>query len=420
MSDMKLAVTRASLQRGLAFLTLSLIIFGCSTFDYRADKAQELIRNNKLDDVIKEFKEKAWKDSDDRLVYLFDYGMAAQIARNYEESTKALLIADQLSEVKDYHSVSRITGSLLLNEGMVQYKGDDYEKILVNAILAVNFLMQNQHDAALVETRKLNQKLYNYKYEAKKDYEQNPFAYYLAAMIWEADRKWDDAYIDYKKFQELLPNFPYINQDLYRTASLSQRTEDLKLLKKVYSEAESRKQWKDKNYGEIVLIYQQGWSPRKRPDPSSPRLPKLFPVKSRTTRAKMSIEGLGEERSQLVYSVQDTAMKTLGDQYAALAAKRLAGLVSKAVVADQVRQKNSALGDLAWIGMNILDRADTRQWSTLPETFQVARIWAKEGVHKVKVEGLNDAGAAAGEEMAPVEVFVKAGKKVFINWRSVR
>jgi hypothetical protein len=95
-------------------------------------------------------------------------------------------------------------------------------------------------------------------------------------------------------------------------------------------------------------------------------------------------------------------------------------LVSKAVVADQVRQKNSALGDLAWIGMNILDRADTRQWSTLPETFQVARIWAKEGVHKVKVEGLNDAGAAAGEEMAPVEVFVKAGKKVFINWRSVR
>jgi hypothetical protein len=134
----------------------------------------------------------------------------------------------------------------------------------------------------------------------------------------------------------------------------------------------------------------------------------------------MSIEGVGEERSRLVYSVQDTAMKTLGDQYAALAAKRVAGLVSKAVVADQVRQKNSALGDLAWIGMNILDRADTRQWSTLPETFQVARIWVKEGVHKVKVEGLNDAGVAGGEEMAPVEVFVKGGNKVFINWRSVR
>ncbi|MCB0385830.1 MAG: hypothetical protein KDD43_10595, partial [Bdellovibrionales bacterium] len=87
---------------------------------------------------------------------------------------------------------------------------------------------------------------------------------------------------------------------------------------------------------------------------------------------------------------------------------------------DQLRQKNETLGQLAWIGMNLADRADTRQWSTLPETFQIARMYLPAGTYKVRVEGLTDNGKKSGEEMAPVEIKVKPGKKTFMTWRSVR
>ncbi|MCB0366082.1 MAG: hypothetical protein H6624_17860 [Bdellovibrionaceae bacterium] len=413
-------VAWASVGIALAFVISTGLLVGCATFDRQADHARSLIRNRKADQVIAGYKEKAWKESDDQLVYLFDYGTAAHISGQYEESNRALLLADKLSEVKDYHSLSRITGSLLLNEGMVQYKGDDYEKVLVNAVLALNFLMLNEHDSALVETRKLNQKLYHYKFDAKRDYEQNPFAYYLAAMIWESDRKYDDAYIDYKKVYELFPQYAPIKEDLIRLSTLSQRPDELSKWKKQFPDVKFKNEWKDKKHGELVLIYQQGWGPRKRPDPASPRMPKLYPIYSHTDQANLVVEGVGEKKSEFLYSVEATAIKTLADQYAGLAAKRVAGIATKAVVADQLRQKNETLGQLAWIGMNLADRADTRQWSTLPETFQIARMYLPAGTYRVRVEGLTDSGKKSGEDMEAVELTVKAGKKAFMTWRSVR
>jgi len=417
--------TQATKRRVLIVLLSIIIILAglissCASFDYKADQARILIKTHKEDQVLQKYKEKAWKNSDNQLVYLLDYGTTAHIAGQYKESNRALLLADELSEVKDYHSLSRITGSLVFNEGMVQYKGDDYEKVLLNAVLALNFLMLGEHESALVETRKLNQKLYNYKFEAKRNYEQNPFAYYLAAMIWESDHKYDDAYIDYKKTYELLPEYIPLKEDLIRLSILAQRPDELRKWQKQFPNIKPKVQWKDKLYGELVLIYQQGWGPRKRPDPQSPRIPKLYPIYSYTKQAKLIVDGAGQINSQLLYSVETTAIKTLKDQYASLVAKRAAGIATKAVIFDQVRQKNEALGLLSWVGMNLTDRADTRQWSTLPKTFQIARIWLRSGTYKVRVQGLTGNGKNSGEDMAPRKVTIRPGKKTFITWRSVK
>src|SRR5206468_2675115 len=109
----------------------------------------------------------------------------------------------------------------------------------------------------------------------------------------------------------------------------------------------------------------------------------------------------------------------LDDLYAELIAKRAAGIAAKAVLADQIRQKNKLLGDLAWIGMNIADRADLRQWSSLPATFQIAKVRLKPGRYKVRVVGLNRADGESGEQLAWTEFEVKARQKTFLNWRSV-
>ncbi|MCB0356853.1 MAG: hypothetical protein KDD40_07590 [Bdellovibrionales bacterium] len=403
--------------RLLIAVVLGSWVAACATFDFQANQSRKYIRENNPDQVLSQLKERAWKESDDQLVYLFDYGMAAQIAGKYEESNRALLLADQLSEVKDYHSLSRISGSLLLNEGMVQYKGEDYEKVILNAILALNFLMLNDHDAALVETRKLNQKLYKYKFEAKKDYEQNPFAYYLAAMIWESDRKWDDAYISFEKTYKLNPDIPYLKEDLIRAAINARRYDTAKEWEQRFK-IKAKPAWQNKKQGEIVLIHLQGWGPRKRPNPRWHRIPVLRPVPSYTKGAQLEVVGVGKENSQKVYDLEKVAIKTLDDQYAPLIAKRIAAVAAKEVLADQVRQKNEALGAILGFALQATDRADLRQWSTLPESLQIAKMRVPPGTYKVRARGLNAAEEPNDESMPEVEVVVKPGRKTFIAFRT--
>lgn len=396
---------------------LCLAVSGCASYQSKLGDFRSSLRGGEPDKAASRIEEKAKTESDDQVVYLLEYATAKQMAGDYEASNKAYLKAEELTDIKDYHSVSRITGSMLLNQGMVQYKGDDFEKVLINAMLAINFLMQGQRDGALVECRKLNDKLYKFRFEGKKNYDQNPFAFYLSALIWEADKNWDNAYIDFERAYKLNPNLGYLKEDLIRAAQNAQRTEAAEKWRKKFPKAEP---YDMKKQGEVVLIYQQGWGPHKRPNPSFPRVPKLYPTPSNTVRAKLEVDGGPSEISQTVVSITEVAIKTLDDQYAELVAGRVAGIATKAVVADQIRQKNQLLGDLAWIGMNIADQADLRQWLSLPDTFQIAKIRLASGSYRVRAVGLDASGKPTGEESPWQTVQVKVRQKAFVNWRSLQ
>jgi hypothetical protein len=390
---------------------------GCASYQTEVQGFRNDLRANHPAQAADKLKSKAEKEGDNQVVYLLEYATAEQLAKNYVESNAAFLKAEDLTDIKDYHSISRVTGSLLLNQGMVQYKGENYEKVLINAMLAVNFLMLNKLDDARVEARKINDKLYKFRYEGKKNYDQNPFAFYISALIEEAQKDFDSAYIDFKKTYDLNPELEYLHEDLIRAGINARRPEAV---------AEWKKKWPDvkpadfREVGEVVLVYQQGWAPQKRPHPSFPRVPKLYPLPAQTQRARFELEGGKSELSQTVVDVAQVAIKTLEDDYAPLIAMRAAGIATKAVVADQIRQKNELLGQLAWIGMNVADQADLRQWTSLPATFQVAKLRLRPGTYKVRAVGLSASGAPTGENSDWWEIKVEARKKTFLNWRSLQ
>ncbi len=396
---------------------MCLALVGCASYQTQVEGFRSDIRNNKPQDAANKMKKLAYKDGDDQVVYLLEYATALQIAGDYEESTRAFLKAEELTDVKDYHSLSRVTGSLLTSATMIQYKGENYEKVLINAMLAINFLMQGKLDEARVEARKLNDKLYKFRFEGKKNYDQNPFAFYLAALIEEAQRDWDTAYIDFKRVYELNPGLDYIREDLIRAGISARRTEDLELWRKKFPGVKPAQL---KDVGEVILIFQQGWGPQKRPHPSFARIPKLYPVRSTTDQARLEVAAGVQERTQTVMDVSSVAIKNLDDDYAKQIAMRAAGLATKVVVADQIRQKNELLGGLALIGMNLADRADLRQWVSLPSSFQVAKLRLPPGTYKVRAVGLTPSGGPSGEESEWWTVKVEARKKHFLNWRSVK
>lgn len=407
----------------LAVFIYTFIVVGCASYQSKVDKARKMLSSGQPLEATEHFKPLAAQDGKDQLVYLLDYATVLQLSGLYKESINTFIQADKMSEVKDYTSLSKEGASLLLNEGMVQYKGDDYEKVLINAMNAINFLMVDDLDGALIETRRVIEKLRLYRYEAKKEYEQNTWATYLGAMIWEADRKWDDAYISYEQAYKLNPHIPYIKEDLVRAAMMARREEVQKKWQKEFG-ITPQKQWRNHKLGEVVLVYQQGWGPRKQPHPNWQSIPKLYPVSAFTTQAKMVVmdasgQVLNEELSQQIYSVTDAAIKTLDEQYTALIAKRVAGKAVKAVAADQVRQKNELLGNIAWIAMNVADQADLRQWSTLPGEFQIAKLRLPPGKYKLRIQGLTSQGIPSGESTPEdMQIEIRPGKKTFVSWRS--
>lgn len=404
----------------LLTIFLSILLCSCASYQTKVSGAVQDLRNGHAQYAADKLKPLAQEEGNDQLLYLFDYGTALQLAGNYKESSKVFLEADKLAEYKDYHSISKITGSLLVNEEMIQYKGESYEKVLINAYLALNYLLQGDLDNALVETRRLNEKMNFMTKDLDEWFQQNPFARYLSAMIWEDDKKWDDSYIDYYKAYEQDANISYIKEDLIRAAWRAGREDALAKWQKDYPGIKINPKWKDPTYGELVLIYQQGLAPQKFPNPDAPILPKLYSRPTRGGSALLLVDGKGVATTEKILDVDYIAKRTLNDVYAQLIAKRAAAIATKAIVAEQIKKQNEALGDLAFIAMMLAEKADLRQWSTLPESFQVARVRLKAGKYTINVNAISRDGEKTGEEMQQREIVIKPEKKTFITWRSFK
>jgi len=406
---------------------------GCASYLKQADQTKEYLRSGRYETALTELKVKAESPGKDQLMYLLDYATTLQIKGDFKASALAFQAADKLVDENDYHSVTQVLGATLGSEEMIQYKGESYEKFLINGLNAINYLMLGDYDDALVECRRINNKISAFKMEGRDPYELSSFARYLAGVIWEADKKYDDAYLEYEGAYKLDSSIPFIQTDLIRSAQLSQKYDLVKKWKKEFDYKDLGSELnpvKDKSLGELVVIYQQGFGARKVQRYDSPRFPMLRPEYSQSTAARVEVTADKSQNSadfdavnvktRVIYDIDAMAIKTLDKDYAALVARRIGGVVAKAVVSDQLRQKNNLLGDLAWIAMNVSDRADLRQWSTLPAKIQMSRIYLKPGTYKVRIKSLNFNDAETGDQELEVDVIIKSGQKAFVNYRSLR
>ena len=414
------------------WIATSLVVTGCATYQVKVDEARRLLANDP-ELAHEKLKPLAQEEGRDQLVYLLDYATALQAAGRYEDSIKIFLQAEKLSELVDYHSISKVATSLALSEEMVQYKGEDFEKVLINNMNAMNFLALGRLEEALVEVRRVNEKLYKLQADGKKDFNQSPLALYLGAMIWESDRKYDDAYIAYKKTYDVFPDYRPLREDLIRAGIRAQRPEEVEKWKKLFPEVTIKPEWRDRTMGEIVVVYMHGWGPRKYPRPENPRFPRLVSVTRGFPNFSVSVYQGDYSPQQTamtsyangypIYSIDDVAIKALEADYGRLIGSRMAGVATKAVLADQLRQKDNTLGQLAWIAMNLSDRADLRQWSTLPSSFSIARIPVKSGKYNVRMQsnGVVVSEGSEGDQHTPFagvrSVTVKGLEKTFLIWR---
>src|ERR1700758_1582253 len=109
--------------------------------DAEVDRA---FREHRYDDAATRLKDgytKQGENGRDSLLYVLDLGLALHSAGKLDESTKFFLQANDLAVIKDYTSLSKETATLLTSDNIKDYKAEDFENVLINVYLAMNYAL---------------------------------------------------------------------------------------------------------------------------------------------------------------------------------------------------------------------------------------------------------------------------------------
>lgn len=411
-------------------LLLSLALVGCASYRSTTEKGLAAFQARDYETAAGIYDKGAEEEGINQLLYLLDRATITHTAGNYQASNKDFLKADDLSDIKDYTSITRQAATIITNDRIVPYKGEEFETVMISTYLAINFALQGELESALVEARKVNRKLRKLKEEANRKYKFNAFAQYLSGLLYEMQGNWNNAYIDYKRTYAIKPDFTPIRHDLLMGASYTGNQKDLRRYENelgvTAADVAASRRLK-RTHGSIVLLYENGLSPRKRASEQWHEIPVYKKTYNRNRSATLMVRsGLATEaldtsaETELMYDVEGAAISNLEQKYAAIVAKRVAGVAAREVIGHQVGKatKSEGLGAIVKIAMAAASQADTRGWYSLPQNLQIARIYVKPGRYSVKLQiNSHEGTSGAVRDLGEVEI-EKPGQVVLVNYRS--
>lgn len=463
--------------RQFLLVATGLILTSCASYTQETRSARALFETGDYERAATLYKRDAEEPGKDQVLGLLDYSTSLYLAHDFEKSRSSLDFVEQLMEYKDYTSLEHEAMSLLTSAQSEVYQGEDFEKLMVNVIWAIGYLEEHNWEEALVECRKMDYKLYRMKEEGKRPWNQLPIARYLSALAWETAGDWDNAYIDYKKALELVPEFPLLREDLIRLARLAGRGGERKKWEGEFHLKGEAKRYsrplRSSQEGEIILIYENGLAPAKVPSPVSYRIPVFSPIPKRYRQAVLMAKpaaALKEEKepvllasdstsqkdessennletgitvklvtaepkkeakadtsysyhrkTELLFNLEETAIQQLKTKMATIVGKRVGGVILKEVISNQVEKKTNSpvLGGLTRLALHLSDQADTRSWRTLPAEYQIARLRVPKGEYQIAVQKIDSFGGIDSPAPLSGSFKIEAGKRYYFVHRGI-
>ena len=155
------------------------------------------------------------------LLYLLDNGILHHFGGDTARSNEALSEAEKLIEKYAAVSVMQSAASLAANDTVMDYPGEDFEDIYTNIFMSLNYLKENNHEDAMVEIRRFDNKLklMQSKYEQQvavangngsgvtvekvsAQFSNSAFARYLSMLLYRADGDMPNAELDLRFLRE--------------------------------------------------------------------------------------------------------------------------------------------------------------------------------------------------------------------------
>lgn len=402
-------------------------------------QAAELIRKN----------DKLYGEKNE-VLYNLDLGLLYHYLGEQDSSNTYFFRAERKIDELFTKSISQQALSFIINDNIIPYDGEDFEKVMVNVFLALNFAQKGDFDGALVEARKVDIKLREYarQYDDKNTYREDAFIRYITGALYESSGEVNDAFIAYRNAyrtyeryrQQYGVNAPgFLLDDIVRTATLMDFTEEREEFEQLGGKPYDRTMRFEE--GTILVITYVGHAPKKeqiRPSVSIPdtagilhtfqiALPKFVP--RYFGGREYSIEAVSATDSlsavpEVAQDITAIASKALDERLAMIYLKSGGRAVLKFLAAEkaksELKKNESKLANIfGSIAIDLLigatEQADTRSWQTLPAQIHLARIQTKPGAYTLRVKSSDGLFAVRG-----LSVNVRAGRTSFVIVDDVR
>ena len=445
--------------RNFQFLIVLLVFLfsGCATWYQRTAEFQAAVNSGNFEKANKLLdKDKKQATGKNRILYYLNKGYVEFMLGNPTNSNQYFETAENL--IDEYHSnVGAEAAALVTNPEARPYRPEDFEVIMINFYKALNYIDLNDMEGALVEVRKINIKLnqLNDKYPDNKNrYQRDAFAHLLMGLIYDATGDYNNAFIAYRNAYEVyqsdyIKNFgvktpEQLKQDLMRTAYNCGFTAELKQYEKEFNTTYTHTPTPAD--GQLVFFWLNGMGPvkaewsinfvkQKRGDGAivfhNESLGLTFPFffgSGYSDDEKQSIANLQTLRVafpkymerpplyatgtlvsdnhsyplELAENINEIAFKTLRDRMVREFSNSLLRVAAKKGLEYSARKQNEWLGFAVGIANSLTEKADTRNWQTLPYSISYTRLPLSAGTNNLTLR-LNARNGSQHTEQFSIE-----------------
>lgn len=294
------------------------------------------------------------KDDKDEILYLMERGMVRQNLGLYEASALDWRRSGELDDKLETYSVAQGASSLIVNDRTLSFRGMPFERTLLYAFLAKNYLARSNWDYAAISARNIIKRLENLN-----GFPDIAYGRYLAGFCLELINDEGNAAIQYGYAARMLTNSSILLDAV--SGDILPRTNVVGATIRIASVALKTAP------AELVCFIGLGRVPAGEII-SGDYYPALAPY------AEIYCEGQYLGRS---YAFANTAalMAESRRRLAVIqAAKDLTRLAVKETISVSVEKQNDLLGALVRLLLFSMEAPDTRSWETLPLWLEVARV----------------------------------------------
>lgn len=415
--------------QSVVLLSAVLLLSSCVNLIKKSESMESQLRAGNIGNAlaIVEREDSTGKD----VLANMNKGMLRQMKGDYKGSNEVFEAAKNKIEKLYGTSVTEQLGALAVNDTLRSYSGDRYEQVLLHAYMAMNYIKLNDLDSARVEMLQADVKMQEWGEQPEED----PFVRYLSGMIYEALGENDQALVAYRKAKEAyktteqkigIPDV--LKKDLLRLLSEQGLKNELRALKKEFRITKFKASFASKKMGELVVVLSAGLAPVRGDvsitvpgveevvDTVRIALPRYY-NSSPSFSAHLSVRGASADL-ELVEDVDALARAALDNDLPIITARAVARAVVKHKTQKKAEEKGGALmGFLATVANVITEQADTRSWTSLPQTIQLTRVNLPAGQHDVSIEIHNSSGGLV--DTISKSVTVQSGKIAFVTDRWV-
>jgi uncharacterized protein len=371
--------------------------------------------------------------SADRILYLQEQGRLLSLCGDSAGAIADYQIASDTFEATRMKAVLSASNAyfaataIATNDLSIPYEGHGFEKVMLHNLQAINYILTNNYDFARIELNHADvEQTFSLEQHAKllaqaeqqrqeqqlnldasnatlaqktsqdmfgagavKNSFQNAFTFYLRGALFEDSRDFDKALIEYKKALEIYPANRFIAESAMRTARLCGADRDRQNLVNAFGIA-LRGDACPAGSERLVVVYESGFI-RARSwfklsfvwnnnvlelvlpfyDMGSYCQPDELDVSAATVGA----------HTQTICNLDAMAVRSLDEQYKAILVRQVLRMIAKYKM--QAQAGDGALGLLMKVTTLVTDRADDRNWLTLPQSVEIAELFLPVGQQNI-------------------------------------